>query len=294
MPSHIETVLTSLGISAEDAIAILAVPEADQATYDVKPIAEKVKANYQTQFKNDPSFFNDIKLENLTPDVRKQIESGQYARATNVAKEKIAKAFGFTDEEIKDLATDDFKSLDFYVPAIAEKYAKTKAGDKQLQQDLIDARKKLEQFGPDYEANIATKYKSEAEQQITQAIFNANLVGDLAGIEGLKISAGDLAPIAASALMAKYGFVKSGDFSIELRQKANPEMKVLKEGSSQELTLKEALQMIAVEKNWVDKKADPQDQGTGGGKLNIKPEGGKLVMAPHLQDKINKKIAAEA
>lgn len=293
MPSHIETVLTSLGISAEDATAILAVPEADQATYDVKPIAEKVKANYQTQFKNDPSFFDDITLDKLPQDVKKKVESNQYGRAASIMRDKLIKGLGMTEADYADLSDDQKEKLELFVPAIADKYSKTKAGDKQLQQDLIDARKKLEQFGPDYEQNIATKYKSEAEQQITQAIFNANLVGDLAGIEGLKISAGDLAPIAAAALAAKYGYVKSGDFSIELRQKANPEMKVLKEGSSQELTLKEALQMIAVEKNWVDKKADPQDPGTGGGKLNIKPEGGKLVMAPHLQDKINKKIASE-
>jgi len=293
MPNPVETLLTNLGLPAEDAAAILAIPEAEQAAFDAKPYAEKVKTNYQTQFKNDPNFFNDIKLENLTPEVRKQIESGQYARATNVAKEKIAKALGFTAEEIKDLEAEDFKALDFYVPAITEKWTKTKAGDKQLQQDLINTRKELEKYGPGYEDGIKSKYESEANQKITAAIFNANLIGELSTIPGLKIKPSTLAREANEILNSKYAFERVGDFSVELRQKANPQMKVLKESSSKELTLKEALLDIATSEGWIE--AD-KDSGKGSGKIAVVPNGkGALAMVPpHLADKISKKIAEEA
>lgn len=294
MPSHVETFLTSLGLPAEDATKIISIPEADQAAFDSKPYAEKVRANYQTQFKNDPEFFSGITIENLPPAVKKTLESGQYARATNVAKEKLAKALGFTEEEIKEFATEDFKSLDFFVPALADKYAKTKAGDKELQAQLIEARKKAEQFGPEYEQRIKSEYEGKANQTVATAIFNASLIGELSSIQGLKISAADIAKTANEILQSKYAFERVGDYSIELRQKENPAMKVLKEGSSKELTLKEALQDIATERGWIEKESG---DGKGNGIIqHIAPngKGGLTMVPPHLQDKISKKIAAEA
>lgn len=291
MPNHVETLLTTLGVTAEDAAAIIAIPEADQAKFDPKPYADKVKANYGTQFKNDPEFFNGITIETLPPAVKKTLESGQYARATNVAKEKLAKALGFNDEEIKDLAGEDFKSLDFYVPALAEKYAKTKAGDKETQAQLIEARKQLEKYGPDYEKGIEAKYQTQSEQRVTAAIFNAALIGELSAIQGLKIPAADIAATANQILQSKYAFQKVGDYSIELRNKTNPEMKVLQNGSSKELTLKDALQELATERGWIEKAAVT----TGTGTTTVTPgRNGTLQMVPpHLQDKISKKIASE-
>lgn len=293
MPSHIETFLTSIGVPAEDAAAIIALPEAEQATFDAKPYVEKVKTNYQTQLQNDPAFFTDLTLEKLPADIKKKLESGQYARATNVAKEKLAKALGFTSEDIKDLEAEDYKSLDFYVPALAEKFTKTKAGDKQLQADLIAERKKNEAY-QGLEETLKTKYESEANQKITGAIFNAALIGELSAIQGLKIAASDVAKTAHDILQSKYAFERVGDYSVELRQKANPQMQVLKEGSSQVLTLKEAVQQIATDRGWVA--ADGKDDTKGGGTVKIEPgKNGKLTMvAPHLQSKISNKIAAEA
>lgn len=290
MPSHVETLLTSLGIPAEDATKIISLSEEDQKTFDAAPYAEKVKGNYQTQFQNDPNFFSDITIEKLPPDIVKKMESGQYARATNVAKEKIAKALGFTADEIKDLAGEDFKSLDFYIPALAEKYTKSKAGDKEIQAQLIEARKKLEGFDG-YEERIKGQYETESNAKVSSAIFNAALIGELSAIHGLKIPAGDIAKAANDILQSKYGFERVGDFSIELRQKANPTMKVLKENSSHELTLKDALNDIAVERGWVEKE---QESGAGSGKFKVEPnEKGVLTMIPpHLQDKISKKIAS--
>lgn len=296
MPTPVETILETIGIPADDITKISALTEDEVKTFDAKPYAEKVKSNYQTQFKNDPSFFTDIKLENLAPDVRKQIESGQYARATNVAKEKIAKALGFSADEIKDLEADDYKALDFYVPAITEKWTKTKSSDKEVQSQLIAERKKNEElqtkFGADYEKNIETKYQTQAEQKVTAAIFNASLIGELSTIPGLKIAAADIAKTANDILQSKYSFQRVGDYSVELRQKANPEMKVLKTGSSQELTLKEALHDIATERGWVEKE---KEGGSGGGTVKIEPgkDGVLHMVAPHVQDKISKKIAAQ-
>lgn len=293
MPSHIETVLTSVGFSPEDATKIASLPEAEQAAFDAKPYAEKVKANYATQFSNDPEFFSSITIEKLPPAIKKQMESAQYARATNVAKGAIAKSLGFTPEQIKDLEVEDFKALDFYVPAIVDKWTKTKAGDKELQQQLIDARKQLEKYGPDFEKDVETKYETKAEERITGAIFNAALVGELAAIPGLKINAADIAKTAHEILSNKYAFERVGDYSVELRQKANPQMKVLKNNSSQELTLKDALLEVATERGWVE--ADDPTKKKQSGILTVEPKKGQLVMttSPHIANKIAAKMATE-
>lgn len=291
MPNHIETLLTTIGIPAEDATKIVGLPETDQPNFDANPYVEKVKANYTTQLQNDPAFFNDITLEKLPADIKKKLESGQYARATNVVKEKLAKALGFTEEEIKDLATDDFKSLDFYVPALAEKYAKSKAGDKQLQNDLIEARKKLEGY-EGFEEKIKTQYQTDSDKKVTSAIFNAALIGELSSLPGLKIKASTLAREANEILNSKYAFERVGDYSVELRQKANPTMKVLKENSPHELSLREAVSEIAEKEGWIEKK---QEGGSGSGTFQVQPgrDGTLSMIPPHLQDKISKKIAQQ-
>lgn len=290
MPTHVETLLTTIGIPAEEVAQLNSLKEDD--TFDPTPYAEKVRENYSKQLQNDPTFFTDQTLEKLPVEIKKKLESGQYARATNEAKAKIAKALGFTSEEIKDLETEDYKALDFYIPAIAEKWTKNKSGDKETQAQLIEARKKLEEYNG-YEEKIKGQYESESNQKVTAAIFNANLIGELSAIPGLKIPAGDIAATANQILQSKYAFERVGDYAVELRQKGNPAMKVLKNGSSQELTLKEALQDIATERGWIEK----EKQGTTGtGTVKVEPNGkGALTMvAPHIQEKISAKIAAEA
>lgn len=293
MLTPVETLLTSAGIPPEDVSSILTMSEDDQKIFDPNPYLEKVKGNYQTQFQNDPAFFNDLTIEKLPPDIKKKIESAQYGRAANITRDKLIKGLGLTEADIADLSPEQKEKLELFVPALAEKYSKTKAGDKQLQEDLINARKELEKYGPDYETKLASEYETKAEQKITAAIFNANLIGELSSIQGLKIPAGDIAPIANSILQSKYGFERVGDFSVELRQKANPQMKVLKDGSSKELTLKEALQEIATERGWVE--SEREDSKGGGTVLGIVPgKGGALEMVPpHLREKISNKIAAQ-
>src|SRR5688500_5895777 len=203
MPSPVETILTSVGIPAEDVASIIAAPEDG---FDANPYTEKVKGNYQTQFKNDPSFFTDITLENLTPDVRKKLESSQYGRAANITRDKVLKGLGLTAADIADLTPEQKEKLEEFIPAVTERWTKTKSSDKQVQQELIEARKQLEKYGPEYEEGIKSKYETEASQKITAAIFRANLIGELSRIPGLKISASDIAKTADEILSSKFAF----------------------------------------------------------------------------------------
>jgi len=290
MPKHIQDILIAAGIPAEDAEKIDSLPEADQATFDSKPYMDKVKESYKTQFQNDPEFFTDLTLEKLPPAVKKKVESAQYGRAANVMRDKFLKGLGMSDADIADLTDEQREKLEQFIPAVTEKYAKTKAGDKQLQQDLIEARKKLEGYDG-YEDKIKVKYETESNQKIAAAIFRANLIGELSRIPGLKISASDIAKTADEIVNSKYAFERVGDFGVELRQKANPQMKVLKDNSSHELTLSEALLEIAKERKWVEEKTEP---GKGSGVVTVAPgkNGALSMVPPHLQDRISSKIGA--
>ncbi len=294
MPKHIVDLLTTLGVPADEAAKIDSLPEADQATFDSKPYVDKVKQNYQTQLQHDPAFYNDLTVEKLPPEVKKRIEGASFGRAANVVKDKLLKHLGMTEADLADLPEEQKDKIETLIPIITERWSKTKSGDKQLQADLIEARKKLEAFGPDYEKGIETKYQTQADQRVVSAIFNANLIGALSEIPGLKIPAADIAIAAANEINKRYGFEKVGDFSIELRQKANNQLKALKKDSSQEMTLKEAVTEIAIERGWAEKQDDKDQKRITG---TVKPDNNgvlKLAVAPHLQDKIKKKIDAEA
>src|SRR6187402_1779564 len=227
MAKHIQDILIAAGIPAEDAEKIDSLPEADQATFDSKPYLDKVKDNFKTQFQNDPEFFTDLTLEKLPPAVKKRVESAQYGRAANITRDKFLKGLGMTEADIADLTEEQKEKLELYIPAVAERYAKSKSSDKKLQEDLIEARKQLEKYGPDYEKGISEKYETESNKKIAAAIFRANLIGELSRIPGLKISASDIAKTADEIVNSKYAFERVGDFGVELRQKANPQMKVL-------------------------------------------------------------------
>lgn len=294
MPTPVETLLTNIGIAAEDIPKITTVPEDQAANFDAKPFVEKVKANFTKQIQNDPAFFNDLTLEKLPAEIVKKIESAQFQRSANIMKGKLNKVFGLTDSDLADLTDDEKEKLESYVTAVANKFAKTKAGDKQMQAEIIELRKKLE-ASDGLEEKLKTKFQTEADQKTNAGIFNAVMLSELATIPGLKIAPSDIAGTAKELLLQKYAFERVGDYTIELRQKSNPALKVLKENSSEELTLKDALTEIATKRAWITEEEEGEEgKEKGSGKVKIVPRSGKLSMvAPHLQDKIGKKIAAE-
>jgi hypothetical protein len=293
MPSHLETLLTSVGVPAEDITAIQALKDTD--AFDPKPIAEKVKGNFRTQFQNDPSFFEGITEDKLPAATKKKLEADQFGRATGIVKQKFSKLLGLTDADLAALTDEQKEKYEAYIPAVAEVWTKLKSGDKVTQEQLIAARRELEELkttSASAEETIKTKYQSESDAKVNTALFNAALLGELAQLEGLKISASDIAATANSVLLSKYAFERVGDYGIELRRKDNPKMKVLKDNSSKEVTLKDALNDIAVERGWIEKEEGGTGK-TGGGKVKITPAGGVLKMPPHLQAAINNKIASE-
>jgi len=297
MPKHIDDILLAAGIPAEDVVKLNTVKDEDLQSFDNKPYVEKIKTNYSTQLANDPAFFTDLTLDKLPIEVKKKVESAQYGRAANITRDKFLKGLGMTEEDIADLTDEQKQKLETFIPLTTEKWTKKNASAKDIQEQLIAERKLREELqkklSPEWEKEIETKHETKAEARITSAIFNAALIGELSSIQGLKIPAGDIAATANNILQSKYGFERIGDYSVELRQKDNKAMKVLKPNSSHELTLKDALLEIATERGWIeDKKDDSKDKGKGVVTV-VTPTNGKLTMSPHIADKISQKIATE-
>ena len=293
MSKHIEALLTAAGLPAEDVQKIVALPEAEQATFDTKPLVEKINSHYSTIHQNDPAFFNSVTIEKLPPQIKKQIESEQFGRASSIVRDKFIKGLGMTEAEFEDLPEDQRKQIEKLIPVAIERWTKTKSGSKETQEQLIEARKQLEKYGPNYEKEVETKYEAKANERVNSVLFNAAVIGELSSIQGLKISASDIAKTANDILSSKYAFERVGDYGIELRQKDNPQMKVLKGSSSQQLTLKEALSEIAIERGWVE--PEKADDKIFRGKVEPGKNGQqKLTVIPaHIQDRIAKKIASE-
>ncbi len=294
MSKHIETLLTSAGLPAEDVQKIMSLPEAEQEKFDVKPFVDKVKSNFSAQLANDPEFFSNITVDKLPAAIKKQIEAEQFGRAANISRDKVLKGLGMTESDLEDLPEDQRKKIETLIPAVIEKWTKTKSGSKETQEELIRTRKELERYAG-LEEKLKTQYETEANTKVKSVIFSAALVSELSSLPGLKIAASDIAKTASDILTSKFAFEKVGDFGIELRQKDHPELQVLKTGSSQQLTLKEALAEIATERGWIEQPSDAKKSQKG--TLTVAPDkNGKSALvgvAPHLENRISQKIAAQ-
>ena len=65
-------------------------------------------------------------------------EGAQFGRAAKVVTDKLLKGLGMTEADFADLPDEQKDKIESLIPIIAERYTKTKAGDKQLQADLIE------------------------------------------------------------------------------------------------------------------------------------------------------------
>jgi hypothetical protein len=281
---HLNTLITSAGIEAADIEAILALPaDAKPEDFKVDDYVGKIKTNIETQVKNDPKFWESLSTENVHADFKKKLESEQYGRAANITRQKVLKGLGLTEADITDLPEEDKNKLEVFVTKAAEKFAATKSSDKQLQQQLVETRKKLE----DLELDIPTregKIKQDYETKFNSEKLDFIILAELATVENLKAPAQYLVAKLAAELKDEYAFVVNG-LSALPKQKANPNLDVL--DGSKAVTLKE----LMVKKLTADGLiAAPAAPGKTGGKVTVDvhpDEKGGLGISSHIMDKIN-------
>jgi hypothetical protein len=284
---HLNTLLEGAGLDATDVAAILALP-ADAADFNPADYTGKIKTTFETSIKNDASFWESLNTENVNAEFKKKIEAEQFGRTSNIGRQKILKGLGYTDADTADFSDEEKKDLSLFVTKLADKFATSKATDKEVQAQLIEARKNYEELQasvPEREtalkASIETNYNNEKLDFI--------ILGELSAIEGLKAPAVYLAANIAATLKAEFAFNIEG-FKANPMQKEKPTLQVVE--GTKVLTLRD----LIVKKLTTDgligevKKADPKK---GAVTVDVDPDGkGTLGISSHILDKAKANIPA--
>ena len=272
---HLNSLITGSGLEAADIEAIMALPAGDS---DLTAYATKVHNAVETQIKNDPKFWETLDENNVNEGLKKKIEAQQYGRAANIVRQKVLKAAGLKEEDLGEMTDEEKKSLETYIGKTFEKYASTKVSDKQLQADLVAARKKYEDLEVDIpvrEGKIKQDYETKANNEKLDFI----ILAELATIENLKAPATYLIKELAASLKDENAFVING-IKATPKQKANPNLDVLE--GSKALTLKD----LIVKKLKADGLiAEPAKSGSTKGttKVDVEPDGtGGLKISSHI------------
>lgn len=280
---HIQTVLTAAGIDAADFEALKSLP-ADAADFKPDTYVGKIRTGIETALKNDQKFWESLDENNVNETFKKKIQDQQYGRAANIARQKVLSSLGLKEDDFSDLPDEEKRRLETFVTKAAEKYASTKAGDKQLQKDLQDTRKKLEELEtgiPEKETALRSQYETRLNNEKLDFI----VLAELASIEGLKVPANYIADKVAAELKSSYTLKPNG-LRADVFQKENANLKVL--DGSKELGLKDLVTKILVRDGLIEDRTKNVDPLTGKVKVDVEPKDGSLKVSSHVQETIDR------
>lgn len=286
---HLNSLLTNSGLDQADIDELIGLPT---SAADAKPedialtqtkidsILGKVKTSFETQVKNDPKFWETLDENNVNETFKKKIEAQQYGRATNIVRQKTLKAFGLSEDDFTELPAEEKNKLETFITRAAEKYASSKAGDKQLQADLVEARKKLETLEaaiPEREGVI----KTEAETRFNSEKLDFIILAELASFADLKAPAQYLVGKIAAELKAENAFAFNG-LTAKPMQKDKPTLEVLE--GSKVLTLKDLIEKKLKADGLI---GEPKKEAKKTGTVDIDPDDeGGLAISSHILEKI--------
>ena len=282
---HVQTLLTAAGLAPEKVTEVIGL--ADDAAFEPTELVAAIRANVETQIKNDDKFWEGLDEGNVKEPFRKKIEAQQYGRAANIVRQKTLKALGMKEEDFNDLPEEERKQLETFIPKAMEKYAATKAGDKELQAALVAERQKLEQL----EASLPERDSAIAKKIIDQ--HNAEklsyiVLSELAGVKGLKVPPAYIVEGLIKHLSDTAAFEING-FTAKPKQKANPALDMLE--GAKVLTLGDLIVKKITADGLLEAQAVPPKKA---GKVEIEPdETGGLAISSHIMEKINATLPAD-
>lgn len=281
---HLNTLVAAAGLEAADLEAIMALP-AETKDFTPDTYVGKIRTNIETQVKNDPKFWEGLDENNVNDVFKKKIEAQQYGRAANIVRQKALKALGLKDEDFADMSEDDKKNLELFIGKAGEKFASTKVTDKQMQAELLEARKKYEELETAIPAREG-KIKQDAEAQYNSEKLDYLILAELATVEGLRAPAQYLLQKLATELKGENAFVIEG-LKAHPKQKANPALDIL--DGTKVVSLKDLIVKKLTADGLIEAKTDA---GAAGGKgkvkVEVEPDGKTgLVISGHIQDKID-------
>lgn len=289
--THLEQVATAAGLTPEAVKAIVELP-ADAKDFTPDAHVTALRDNVATALKNDAKFYEDLTVEKLPPQVKKSMEQEQYGRAASIARANMLKTAGLTDKDFEDLG-DEGKKLDKFIPALMAKFSAGKITDKELQAGLQKANQELETLKSEL-PKLEEKYKGEYETKVSGFQNSANVLATIAQVPGLKVPAFLVGRTVQEELAAKYMLVLING-KTELRQLGKPDMKVLVDNGTKELTLERAVTELLTEQKAIDEEAAKKTTKKETGKTEIENDGkGGLKVSTHVNGRLAKRLEQES
>jgi hypothetical protein len=275
-----ETLLTAAGLPAEKVAELSAIPADQWEAFKPDDYVGLLRSGAETALKNDPKFWEGLDESNVNEGFKKKIEASQFGRAAGIAKQKVLKAFGMTEADLADLTAEEQAKYEIVISKAAEKYASSKVSDKQLQQDLLNERKKFEELTaslPEKE----TAYKTKLEGEYFDKTLGLLTLGDLSKVEGLKSPVKYVLPTVLAELKETYDFEVKG-FDIKPLQKGT-KLSVIE--GSKELSLTDLIDRIITRDKLAEPKVIKKEPIIGS--VIIEPKDGKLGVSSHIAAAIN-------
>ena len=288
--THLEQVATAAGLTPEAVKAIVELP-ADAKDFKPDEHVTTLHGVVGNALKNDPKFYEGLNRELLPKEFLKTIESEQYGRAANIVRANMLKNAGLKEEDFKDLG-DEGKKLDVLIPALIKKFADGKITDKELQAAYQKAQQELEEVKGQL-PKLEEKYKGEYETKVAGFQNSANVLATIAQVPGLKVPASLVGRAVQDKLASKYTLVLVNG-STELRQLGKPDLKVLVDNGTKELTLERAVTELLTEEKAIDAEAAKKHTTKESGKTDIDNDGkGALKLSPHVNGRLAKRLEQE-
>lgn len=231
--------------------------------YDPKTDVEAVTNATKNKYLNDDEFLKSIPENKISPDILKKVESGQLTRFQNEMKELAMKELGFEEKDFEDLKPKEKESV---IKATARFITSKHLEKKGNVQGLKDMQTQVQQLTEKLEAKDADwQEKSKQELEKVNGVASARIIKNvtkavLATLPGVKLTVPPayITEQLLSRLQNNYTLVLDDNDDVQLRQKANKELKVL--DGSKEVTFEDALKkQILSDKLGEEVKADDKD-----------------------------------
>lgn len=288
MNDAIKKLLAALGLPQAQIDALAAISDAKDLK--VEDFVTPIKTNFQTQFLNDDTFLESIPEEKTSKTVKKQIESSQYARFMNETQD-VTREFAIS---LDDLTPEEKKSLKGTLRAAIKK-AQASGADSKTITDLQD---KLSQVMAE-----KTKAETEAEKRVNDAVSSTSkkYADKLEKANAIAILNGQTTVPAEYVVDTALGKVKEKytvsfnpeTLTAELKQKANPQLDVLRQDGSR-ITLKDAL-VEQIKEDGIYKEIEKEETiAPKTEKIEVTGDATKAVVASYIEKKMQPALAQEA
>lgn len=297
MAEQHDKILAALGVNVDTLKKLNELTPEQLKEFKLDEYVAPITTTFETKFLNDNSFLKKLSADKLPPEILKTIESNQYGRFMTEMKEVAEKELGL---KIDGFTEDENKSLKKFFRKANQEYVATKAGDKttltDLQKQLATALQEKETVENSTQKKINDaislekgKYGSSIEKLVVKSYLTS--LRDL-GYE-LKANPEYIVDAVANKLKTSFSLNLNDDFSIDLKQKDNPQLDVL-DGGGKKKTFNDALIETLTSDKMITKLEEGKDaQGKPVVTVKVEGDGKSSVIPEYIAANINKNIEAE-